>query len=91
MYSLGKLFYLTIVYVCVLQGSDLFDAAERGNLTEVLAALDAGVDLNWKNKKEVPVSTYILTADILNIVESSCFIMFQHLPLWRATVFFCSS
>ena len=43
------------MYVCVLQGSDLFDAAERGNLPEVLAALDSGADLNWKNKKEVPV------------------------------------
>eukprot|EP01036_Dinobryon_divergens_P031629 gene31629-41062_t len=36
----------------LIQGQKLFDAAERGNMTDVVAALDAGADVNWKNDEK---------------------------------------
>ena len=37
---------------------NLFDAAERGNLTQVVAALSEGVDVNWKNEDQVFVAEH---------------------------------
>ena len=38
-------------YLCnVLQGKKLFDAAGSGNLTQVVAALNTGADIHWKDK-----------------------------------------
>lgn len=36
-----------------LQSQDMYDAAKSGNVADVVAALDAGANINWKNKDDV--------------------------------------
>ena len=36
-----------------MSGEDLFNASQRGDLTEVKRLLDSGADVNWENSDRV--------------------------------------